>query len=288
MDRQDHIRERNAEVFRTMPDAVYTGPVPGAKRLLPAVVRAVVAVAAILAVPLAIYFFHDINTPDKAQTAVTTAERTFWVNDGVKGTIVLPDSTEVMLNSGSRLTLAEGFSPASREVTLSGEAYFRVRADKSSPFYIRTDKGVSVKVTGTEFNLCCYPMQKDLRLSLVKGSVDLVSGNKLLCSMTEGRQVSVADGKVMNEKAADVVSTAWTSGNLMFEDTPMTEVLQRLERWYGVEITVTDQRVYASSFTGDFNSESIQQVLELLRITSNIDYQYIDNKVTLSPSGNVW
>ena len=77
-------------------------------------------------------------------------------------------------------------------------------------------------------------------------------------------------------------AAAWTEGKLIFDDTPMKDVLFRLERWYGVEIQVEDIRIYNSSFTGEFSSESIVQILELLSITSDIDYHLNGNKVSLN------
>ena len=141
---------------------------------------------------------------------------------------------------------------------------------------------MTVKVTGTEFNLCCYKEQQDVRLSLLSGSVELMQGMKTIYRMNGKEEVSVKEGSV-NESTNDIKEAiAWTTGSLMFENTPMKDVIARMERWYGVRMIVEDMRIYNSSFTGDFRSESIDQVLELLSLTSGFRYTINGTEIRLS------
>jgi ferric-dicitrate binding protein FerR (iron transport regulator) len=72
-------------------------------------------------------------------------------------------------------------------------------------------------------------------------------------------------------KTADMkLNTSWKDGYLVFDNTPIREVIKKMERWYGVDITVADASVMNNTFTASFRSESLQQVLTLLDITCSI------------------
>lgn len=284
----NHIVEKNREVFASFPDSPYLGHIPdygqkGGKTVRKAL-RMITVAAAVLSVPLALYTAYDIfsaEDPVTEQVATAVVQRTYMVNDGVKGSVMLPDSTIVCLNSGSVLEISDSFESC-RSVTLKGEGYFEVKADKSNPFYINTPKGVKIMVTGTEFNLCCYEDQNDVKLSLVRGSVEVISGENTIYRVSENEDIRITDGKIMKSAAKVEDAAAWTKGKLLFDDTPMKDVIIRLERWYGVDISVEDIRIYNSSFTGEFSGESLVQVLELLSITSDIEYNIKGNTVILN------
>lgn len=278
----DHMTEKNRKVFETFPDTAYLGRISRRESKAYKLLRIVTVAAAILSIPFCIYTVMDMFLEDShSLDIVSMTDCTYSVNNGVKGMVTLPDSTTVWLNSGSKLTLADNYHQR-RQVVLEGEGYFKVKSAKSNPFYISTDKGVTVKVTGTEFNLCCYKEQQDVRLSLVSGSVELLQGAKTIYKMSGKEAVSISEGKVKETKENIMESIAWTSGSLAFENTPMKEVIAKIERWYGVSITVADVRIYNSSFTGDFRSESINQVLHLLSLTSGFQYTISGNTIRIS------
>lgn len=280
--------EKNRKVFDSFPYTPYLGQIPdyGQRRnkTVRKILRFITVAAAVMSVPLAVYTAIDVFTvkENPSVASVGMVQRTYMVNNGVKGKVQLPDSTIVCLNSGSTLEVSDDFQNE-RRVTLSGEGYFEVKADRKHPFYISTPKGVEIKVTGTEFNLCCYEEQSDVKLSLVSGSVEVLKGEDTLYKMSEKEDISISGNHIVKASVPKVEdAAAWTEGKLIFDDTPMKDVLFRLERWYGVEIQVEDIRIYNSSFTGEFSSESIVQILELLSITSDIDYHLNGNKVSLN------
>lgn len=279
----DHITEKNRKVFSTFPDTPYLGEIRPRKKRMKALTLMTRA-AAVLFIPLAIYTVIDLMSDSKGpeiQDDIAMTERLYRVDNGVKGKVTLPDGTTVQLNSGSELLLSDNFS-SERFVSLKGEGYFEVKADTSNPFYIKTPKDVTIKVTGTTFNLCCYQEEQEVKLSLIKGSVEVMKDSRTLYRMTEQEEVSILGEEIITVTEVPEESTAWTKGSLMFEDTSMKEVISRMERWYGKKIIVEDPSIYESSFTGDFRSESIGQVLELLRITSGINYTVEEDKITLS------
>jgi ferric-dicitrate binding protein FerR (iron transport regulator) len=114
-------------------------------------------VAAAIAASLAGAFLliHPSNTSKNP-----TTYKTVTTNPGARSRLTLPDGTAVVLNADSRLTYNEDFSGDSREIQLSGEAYFDVAKDPHHPFLIHT-KTIDIKVLGTAFNVRSYDNERN-------------------------------------------------------------------------------------------------------------------------------
>jgi hypothetical protein len=255
----------------------------------------IVKAAAILFIPLALYTIYEqfLSTEDSellsgtrvvipAQKQITMLYR---VNAGVKGLVNLPDGSRVWLNSNSSLSCPDKFDSLSRIVELDGEGYFYVESNKDWPMYVKTKKGITVKVLGTEFNLSSYGNDNELKFTLVSGKATLIreSTNQEISVNIREEVIIPDDVRISGKKGAAHIrlNTGWKDGLLIFEDTPMAEVVKKMERWYGVNFIIKDPDILSYCFTGTFSSESITQVLELLKITSNIGYSIKDKNVTL-------
>jgi ferric-dicitrate binding protein FerR (iron transport regulator) len=256
-------------------------------------------IAAFMLIPVVLYSVYqyvnysgDIGkkSPEirSAQTTIPKQNKIavdYTVNPGVKGMVLLPDGSKVWLNSDSYLKCPGDFDTTYRMVELCGEGYFNIVSNKEWPMYVKTSKGITVKVTGTEFNLTSYDNDDELKFILVKGEVTLIrESTKQLFSVNTNEEIIIPDNihlKGKKEVADIYVNTAWKDGHLIFENTPMPEVIKRIQRWYGVKINVGNPHILNYYFTADFYSESITQVLELLKITSNIKYSVTGNRVKL-------
>jgi hypothetical protein len=256
----------------------------------------IIRIAAILLIPVAAYSVYqhinftektdNLHNKDKNIISAVIPEQMeqtiqYCVNQGVKGEVNLPDGSRVWLNSDSRLKCPSKFDKAKRVVELDGEGYFIVVSNKAWPMYVKTSKKVTVKVTGTEFNLSSYQNDSELRFTLVSGNVTIIRENTSQEIAVRSREELIIpeNGRVLlyRGEAHIPLNTSWKDGYLVFDNTPMPEVIKKMERWYGVSITVEDPQIYKYSFTANFRSESITQVLELLKITSNIKY-FIDKR----------
>ncbi len=258
------------------------------------VMQTLVRVAAVLFIPvtgLAVYFMLNqppplvvqapqLYTPPQHATLLS-----YHTNPGVKGLVVLPDSSQVWLNSCSTIKCPGEFDDAARYVELSGEAYFEVKKNKEWPMQVKTPKGITIIVKGTSFNVSSYENDSDFKFTLVSGDVTLLreKNNEAITVKPEDVIIIPDRAEVMTfHKSKDIYyNTAWKEGFLLFEDTPMDEVIKKIERWYGVDITINDHAILGYRFTASFNSESISRVLDLLKITSNINYRIKENQVTL-------
>ena len=119
-----------------------------------------------------------LNTAVETDIPAPVPTRTMYTNKGVKACITLPDSSIVWLNSDTRIEYPEVFSGLTREVKLSGEAYFNVKRDPEHPMIITTNKGFKVKVTGTSFNIKAYENDEIAQTTLYSGSISLLYKNK--------------------------------------------------------------------------------------------------------------
>ncbi|WP_430816645.1 FecR family protein [Carboxylicivirga sp. RSCT41] len=210
---------------------------------------------------------------------------TFTVPNGSQSSVKLSDGTLVKLNAGSELVYPSVFYKEARNVTLKGEAYFSVHHDKEHPFIVSVGE-IEVRVLGTEFNVMAYPETNRIETTLVEGSVSL---NKKGTDHTKGiilkpgQKAIYADGQ-MNVDQADVdFETNWTQRGFNFRNTSFDDLITRLERWYDVDIIILSDEVRDLSFTGKFrNNETIWQVLDVIKMTTPIDYRSDNDKIYIT------
>lgn len=138
----------------------------------------------------------------------------------------LADRTKVWLNAASSITYPTAFTGNNRTVSITGEVYFEVVANKEKPFIVNTIKE-SVTVLGTSFNVNAYPEESGVTTSLAEGSVRV--GPAVLLPGQAYR-----NGKVV---ATDLKhDLAWKNGSFSFTDASLERVMREISRWYDVEI----------------------------------------------------
>lgn len=254
-----------------------------------------VAVAASALLLLSLLFnIYQFSTKEVPQIQTPLAMRpktdvinTFYTERGVKGKIVLEDSTVVWLNSDSKIIYPEHFANDSRQVKFEGEGFFEVKKNSEWPMVVTTEKGMSIKVLGTKFHIRSYNNDETEQATLFTGKIQLAKLVKGKGGVMEKRTFDMIPNEVVvfnktgvqliSQKADTTKKVAWKRGELLFEETPMSEVVKMLERWHGAKIIVRDSSVLNFRFTGSFNSESLVQILELIKFTSPIDYSIKEN-----------
>ena len=283
-------KEFNKSVFESMPDTVWTGDIPEFNKSTKRqgkTLRLATQIAAALSIPLAAATIFLASRGQKASNPENLAsqEIIYKVNNTLRGEITLPDSSIVKLNSGSVLKVAADFGRKNRTVWLDGEAYFDIHKDKSCPFYIKTPQDVEVKVTGTRFNMQCYSDNPKFDLTLIQGSVEVKTSNDEVIKVLPSQNIVISN-EFHNVSRVEEPSESlvWTEGILKFDHTPMSETIARIERWYGVDINVSDKKILGSSFTAEFKSETLDEVMRLLCISSNLRYKVDGSSITLEPN----
>jgi ferric-dicitrate binding protein FerR (iron transport regulator) len=209
-----------------------------------------------------------------------------YTSKGVKGKVVLPDSSIVTLNSDSRITYPNRFSGSSREVNFTGEAYFQVRKDSLMPMIIHCDRNFDIKVYGTTFNVKSYKDDRDAVTTLVEGNVKVVQnvdGKEVVTNINPNESCVIdKNGVATVEVYKDPKDKyAWKDGKLVFKSTRLEDAIVILERWHGVDFEILDPAKKDMSITATFTTESVFQIMDLLHFSMGIDYTISDNKVTI-------
>ena len=205
----------------------------------------------------------------------------------------LPDGSRLMLGPASRLRLPANGGlrvGSTRDVYLEGEAYLEVKHDAARPFRVHTAAGV-VEDIGTEFLVSAYPDAPGMRVVVATGMVALYrppsagAARRPLLTLAHGDVAQlVASGVATVTHDVDVTSyIAWTRGDLGFDGTRLGDVVAALERWYDVEIRLTDSSLAERRLTATFRRESLSQVLELLALSLNVRVQRDGRTVVLTP-----
>lgn len=192
---------------------------------------------------------------------------------GVCTKVVLPDSSEVWLNSGSKLIYPERFTNAGRKVSLEGEAYFKVSSDINNRFDVQTLDGLTVSAYGTEFNVNAYAEGSVIKATLAKGNIRIIqSDSQISKDIAPGEQVvySSIDKNMEVRKANLLVETGWKDGMMVFRRTPLNEIAQKLSRHFNVDIELKNKELYKYTYSATFTTETLEEILSLLEKTAPI------------------
>lgn len=216
---------------------------------------------------------------------------TLYTAKGVKASIELPDGSKVWLNSDSRIEYPKEFEGKTREVILEGEAYFEVVKNPHQPMMIKTGKDFSVEVLGTKLSVKSYHNDSAASAILYHGAITLhyieKDGNNRvekaldlkpneICILQNGSSVA----KILSEKKVNEMR-AWREGELIFDETPMDEVIKMLERWHGTKFIIENDAIYQYTLSASFESESIVQVMEMIKLCIPVHYSVNKNIVKI-------
>ncbi len=259
--------------------------------LLPSV-RSVYRYAAVLLILLvfAMLFWNEISQiswQTSAPEAVKIDAVTKSTQRGQKLSLALPDGTRVKLNAETKITFHEDKQSNIRTVYLEGEAFFDVAHDEHKPFKIYTDR-VETTVLGTTFNINAYPENQDIKVAVLSGKVKVESKSS---GTLVNRNILVPEEMyIFNKKSQEIAKSkvsvneiiAWKDEIILFKDASYEEIRNTLERWYKVEFVVKPGLQVKEDFSGRYQNQSLERVLEGLNFTSNFHYDLRGNKVFIT------
>jgi ferric-dicitrate binding protein FerR (iron transport regulator) len=239
---------------------------------------------------------------------------------GSKTTIELPDSSVVVLNSGSTLSYPDKFETESRTVMLKGEAFFEVTKNAHRPFYVKT-KDVTIRVWGTKFNVKSYPDENTSETTLVSGLVEIMQNNTVKGKTNKSaasiflkpnqkaifsRKMSSLELKeppkdqpeerikaepsipiqlitkiAVQDQSKTDIDIAWKNDKLILNNDRFADIIKKLERWYNVEITLQNPSLADVRFSAKFDHESIADVLYALNIIEPFHYEIKKNIISI-------
>ena len=224
----------------------------------PSIFSVVWKVAAVFAVLLSSYFYiSTLDTSVKTEIAQTE-------------TFSLPDNSEVVLNAGSKITFNKKKWTNSRELSLDGEAYFKVT--KGNKFSVKTVEGI-VSVLGTQFNV--FARDGLFVVACYEGLVS-VAFNDTLLKVPAGSKVQIENGKLVMNKTTENHSPVWLLNESSFENGPLQMVVKELERQYPVNVSL-ENIDSTKRFTGTFTHKNLELALKSICEPLQLHYKINNN-----------
>ncbi len=204
----------------------------------------------------------------------------YTCQNGGYSRLMLPDGTEVYVNSGSVLKYPAKFPGDGRNVEIDGEAYFNVAHDPSKPFVVR-NRNLSVKALGTSFGIKGYEQDTYVRTTLVEGEVEVsIDGLRNKHILSPGRQAvfNRSDMSVLVEDVDTEFFTSWIKGHIAFTQMKFSDICVFLERKFGVDIIIEYDELAKKVFSGRFiYGENLYQVLDVIRQNTPFSYRMRNN-----------
>lgn len=249
--------------------------------------RVAAAVALLAVTLLSVYLYIDfLETSPQPEQALTMQE--VVTEKGQRSKFILSDGTQVWLNGDSRMEIPSRFTDQRREVHLQGEAFFEVTSDADKPFMVHAGESVT-QVLGTQFNLKAYP-DEEVQIVVKEGKVAF-GGREAEQQIPELREHEMAVLSDSNRTSIQKVENLekyldWTNDKLIFDDTPLHQVMQELERWYDIECTLEDPSLRTRTVTGSFQDESMTEVLNIISLSVGMTYEKNKRSITFSSEKN--
>ena len=242
-------------------------------------------VAAVIVFLIGIGFFVMNDRPAPVADQTTSETQEIITERGQRTQLRFGDGTLITLNEMSVLRFSKHVSNDTREVHLAGEAFFEVTPGEKQ-FIVRAEDAI-VKVHGTSFNVSAWPDNDWVDVVVTEGSVSVNSDSApdsdwLVLREKDRSRIVRGMGPTSPEKVDMQAYIAWLSGKLIFDNTPLKEVLSQLERRYDVTFIVSDPALYARRLTASLKDESINDALNLFHLTLNLKFELMDSVVVIS------
>ena len=203
--------------------------------------------------------------------------------------VVLPDGSKVWLNAASSLSYPTAFSGPERIVKLTGEGYFEITkvwsGNKSIPFRINVNDREIVEVLGTHFNIMAYSDEKNIKTTLLEGSVKVIKPGTDNSSILRPGQESVYNGNKGFQVRSDIdanQSVSWKNGLISYKNADIQTIMRQIERWYDVTVIYKDHIPYRSFTGGIARNSRLSSVLKVLEL-NDIHFELKEKQITVLP-----
>lgn len=256
------------------------------KLTLPSVTQWITRAAAVLLVPVLTFLFYTLSEKSNISNqyvnhVVDSLE--VIAPMGSRTIVQLSDGSVVHLNYGSRIKYPQFFSGDTRKVVLTGEGFFKVAHNPEKPFVVKAGN-LNIKAVGTTFNVLAYPDDDVIETTLVNGKVileqiNLNETNITIGTMTPSQHVEyyTQSSKISSTNGKVEKYISWTDGKLIFDDTPILMVAERLSRMFNVDFEIKNE-IKDYIYTVTIEDESLTQILDLMTIATPVAYKTLPRK----------
>ena len=190
----------------------------------------------------------------------------------------LPDGSTVLLNANSHLTAGVFREGSTREVWLDGEAFFKIhKTPGHDRFIVHTGK-LDIEVTGTQFNV--VNRNNHMNVFLKEGSVVLRMGDGTEAHMRPGDYFELKDSRLEKKPVKDQLVLAWQERKLVFENTPLSEVAEKMKEVYGVNVKV-DDALLSSKINGVMPNDDLAVLLKAMEVAYNFKIEHVQDTIVI-------
>ncbi|WP_075559912.1 FecR family protein [Parabacteroides timonensis] len=188
------------------------------------------------------------------------------VPKGERMQLVFQDGSKASLNSESRIKYPRKFSFTERKVELEGEAFFEISSNKERPFIVDLNS-INVQVLGTTFNVKAYSSDSDILITLETGKISISNKIQSIAFLKPGEKATYnkITQKCLITKSKDITqASAWKKNLIIFDNTPLSEVIATLSRWYNINFIINDPSTLKYSYTLTSHKKQVQEILSEL------------------------
>lgn len=259
-------------------------PAPNVKRSRQGWLSFVKLAASVLIIMVLVHLIYKSQFVHPVDESMTTEARQKTIKTalGEKREVTLQDGTIIYLNSGSELQVPVPFSDTARTVHLNGEAYLQVAHDSTRPFSVVTQY-TTVKVLGTIFNVNAYRDDEYTTVVVAQGKVRMSAKNADPIILTRDQLGSYSSTTgIMSEKNVYAAAyIGWKENELIFQNKPLKEIVKVLERWYAIQVEITNPALGEHRFTGKYKDVRLPSLVKDMGQVMQFQYKLDQNKLTI-------
>lgn len=191
----------------------------------------------------------------------------------------LPDGSVVTLNKNSELSYPTHFDGDKRNVTLKGEAFFSITANKAKPFVIDAGNS-SVTVVGTTFNV---KSKNDVTEVIVESGIVEVAKREKAVRLLPGQKVvvSATTDTPMSENVTDELYNYYRTNEFVCNGTPLSKVVATLNEAYNTQIVLHNSKIASLPLSVTFHNEPIEVVVDIIAKTLNLSVEKQGDQIIL-------
>lgn len=235
-----------------------------------------VAACMLLAVGLSFYTYTNFYPSEREIVVEADRGITVETKAGEQKAFRLSDGSRIMLNASSSVYIDGGFGKDSRKINLRGEAFFEVAESDSLEFIVETATA-RAHVLGTSFGIRAWETRSESIVAVQSGRVSVGSSNP---EITENIILNAGEYSLISKNEAPSPATqanfdqylGWTNQMIVFEETPLEDVIKQLELHFNVKISIEDSSTINDPVTARYRNESLDEILRFTSITHGVDF----------------
>jgi transmembrane sensor len=201
--------------------------------------------------------------------------------------IILPDGSQVCLNTGSTIRYPKKFKGHTRRVELTGEAFFHVTRNEQQPFIVQIPHA-QVRVLGTSFNVFAYKNGDSAQVVVETGIVELSSkkaGEPIrLTKGNTGVYFNIAK-KMVKFETSDINAFAWKTNEIVFHESNMEYVSSTLKKVFAKNITIDNPGLKACRLNANFKDKDLDSILDVIKEIFKVEIKKTSNGYIIKGAG---